>query len=55
MQLFVAITEVVIVCMSEPVESNLANITERSESDDRHLARFQSQKIDPSYHSLIDP
>ena len=40
--------------MSELVGSDLANMAERSESDDRHLARFQSQKIDSSYYSLIN-
>ena len=44
-------TEFVIVCIDRLVESNLATMTERSESDDRHLARFHSQEIYPSYHS----
>ena len=41
--------------MAELAESALAIISERSEPADCHLARFQSQEIDPSYYSLIDP
>ena len=58
MQLFATTTELsefVVICISELVESNLVTITERSDPDDGHLARFRSQRIHPSYHPLIDP
>ena len=45
--------EFVIVYMGGLVESDLAIIVERSESNDRHLARFHSQKIHLSYYLLI--
>ena len=48
-------TEFVIVYISRLVESNLATITERSESNDRHLARFHSQEIYSSYYSRFNP
>ena len=47
--------EFVVVCMSELVGSDLVTMVERSDPDDDHLARFRSQRIYSSYHSLIDP
>ena len=40
--------------MSGLAELNLATMTRRSDRPIDYLARFQSEEIHPSYHSLID-
>ena len=47
------LVEFVIVYISESIESNLAIMTKRSESDNCDLARFQSQEIHSSHIYLI--
>ena len=48
------LSEFVVVCMGGLVESDLVTMIERSDSNGDHLARFRSQRIYPSYYSLID-
>ena len=53
-QPFAAMAGFVIVCMGGLVGLNLAIMARRSDRPIGYLARFQSEEIYSSYHSLID-